>query len=360
MERSRNKSMNSKKAFQYVAVCVIFTFTVFAIAGAFLRPDKTINANNQQIELARLAPLTSINFLSLKMQESQASTEWYKMLFLGGYGSSKPCIPSSYYVIKGGQLINYFVHPERLDTLIETRALNEFILAGSVPQQKATTFWLGTDKFGRDLLSRLMAGSCISLAVGLVAVLISLLGLTLGLLAGYFGGKTDAIIMWLVNVVWSVPTLLMVIAVTFALGKGFVQVFIAVGLTMWVEVARVVRGEAMRIKERTFIKSGLVLGYSHLRIILKHVLPNVWAPVIVISAANFATAILMEAGLSFLGVGTQVPMPSWGGIIRDHYALLTTSSSFLAIAPGICIMLLVFAFMLIGNWLRDSLDVKQA
>ena len=179
------------------------------------------------------------------------------------------------------------------------------------------------------------------------------------MLAGYYGSWLDKIVMWFVSVVWSVPTLLMVIAVSLALGKGFVQVFIAVGLTMWVEVARVVRGEVIRLKERTFVKAGLTLGYSHTRLMINHILPNVWAPVIVISAANFATAILLEAGLSFLGVGTQVPMPSWGAIIRDHYEFLTTSSAFLPLFPGLCIVLLVFAFMILGNVLRDKLDVKK-
>ena len=222
------------------------------------------------------------------------------------------------------------------------------------------TLFLGTDKFGRDLLSRVMAGAVVSLSVGFIAVFISLIiGITLGAIAGYYRGWVDEVIMWLINVVWSVPTILLVIAVTLALGKGFSQVFIAVGLTMWVEVARVVRGQVLSIREKEFVEAGKALGYSNGRIIVKHILPNIMGPVIVISAANFASAILIEAGLSFLGIGAQIPMPSWGGMIKDHYHYITTNLAYLALVPGICIMLLVLAFMLVGNGLREALDIKN-
>jgi peptide/nickel transport system permease protein len=184
------------------------------------------------------------------------------------------------------------------------------------------------------------------------------IGILLGALAGYYKGRTDDIIVWFINVVWSIPTLLLVIAITFALGKGFWQVFIAVGLTMWVEVARVVRGQVLSMREKEFVEAGRALGFSNLRIIFKHILPNVMAPVIVISAANFATAILIEAGLSFLGIGVQPPMPSWGTMIRENYAYIILDQAYLAILPGLCIMSLVLAFMLLGNALRDALDVR--
>lgn len=220
-------------------------------------------------------------------------------------------------------------------------------------------FYLGTDKFGRDLLSRILVGARISFFIGFIAVSISLLlGLLLGSLAGYYGGRIDAMIMWLINVTWSIPTLLLVIAITLALGKGFWQVFIAVGLTMWVEVARVVRGEVMSVKEQQYITAARALGFSDLRIIFKHLLPNIMAPVIVISAANFAAAILIESGLSFLGIGAQPPMSSWGAMIKAHYNAIILGKPFLALIPGFCIMALVMAFMLIGNALRDALDVK--
>jgi peptide/nickel transport system permease protein len=165
--------------------------------------------------------------------------------------------------------------------------------------------------------------------------------------------------MWLVNIIWSIPTLLLVIAITLALGKGFWQVFVAVGLTMWVEVARVVRGQVISLKQSQFVTAARALGYKNSRIIFNHILPNSMAPVIVISAANFASAILVESGLSFLGLGAQPPIPSWGGMIKDHYNYIILGKPYLAMAPGIAMLLLVLAFMMMGNALRDALDVKS-
>jgi len=225
---------------------------------------------------------------------------------------------------------------------------------------KEQKFLLGTDKYGRDLLSRMLVGMRISLSIGFVAVFISLvIGITLGAIAGYYGGKLDALIMWLINVTWSIPTLLLVIAITLALGKGFWQVFIAVGLTMWVEVARVVRGQVMGVKQMQYVTAARALGFKDFRIITKHILPNIMAPVIVISAANFAGAILMESGLSFLGIGAQPPTPSWGAMIKDHYSYIILGKAYLAVIPGLAIMSLVMAFMLMGNALRDAMDVKE-
>jgi len=221
-------------------------------------------------------------------------------------------------------------------------------------------FFMGTDRFGRDFYSRLLLGTRVSLSVGFISVSISLLiGLILGSVAGYFRGRTDDIIMWFINVVWSIPTLLLVIAITLALGKGFWQVFVAVGLTMWVEVARVVRGQVLGIREKEFIQAAKSLGYSSLRILFRHVLPNVITPVIIISAANFASAILMEAGLSFLGIGVQPPIPSWGTMIKDHYGFIIVNKAYLAFLPGLAIMLMVLSFTMVGNGLRDALDVRR-
>ena len=223
------------------------------------------------------------------------------------------------------------------------------------------TYFLGTDKQGRDMLSRLMAGTIVSLSVGVIAVLISLsIGLLLGSLAGYFRGWVDDLIMWFINLVWSIPGLLLVISLTLILGKGFTTIFFAVGLTMWVELARVVRGQIMSIREKEFIIASRALGFSNFRIISKHIFPNIIGPVIVICASNFAAAILIEAGLSFLGIGVQIPMPSWGFMIEQHKGLIMNADkAYLALLPGLAIILLVFAFMTLGNGLRDAFDKRE-
>jgi len=225
---------------------------------------------------------------------------------------------------------------------------------------KKKTFYLGTDKYGRDMLSRMIIGSRVSISIGFVAVIISLIiGILIGLTSGYFGGLFDDFIVWLINVFWAIPTLLLVIAITISLGKGYWQVFFAVGLTMWVEVARLVRGQVRTLKEKLFIQSAKVLGFSSYRIMLNHILPNLLGPLIVISAANFASAILIESGLSFLGIGVQPPVPSWGGMVKDHFRYIILGKEYLAILPGLAIMSLVLSFMILGNSLRDAFDVRN-
>jgi peptide/nickel transport system permease protein len=223
------------------------------------------------------------------------------------------------------------------------------------------TYWLGTDKAGRDELSRLLLGTRISLGIGLVAVLISLvIGVSVGAVAGYFGGWVDSVLLGLMTVVWSIPGIMLVIGISLALdSKGVWVSFVAVGLTMWVDVARVVRGQVLGLRSATFIEAGRVLGLPTSRLIFVHLLPNLRGPLIVLATSNFAAAILLEAGLSFLGLGVQPPAPSWGLMVKEGYDLLGTEAGlWLTLLPGLAISLLVLSFNVLGNGLRDAFDPK--
>jgi peptide/nickel transport system permease protein len=212
---------------------------------------------------------------------------------------------------------------------------------------------------GRDLLSRLLLGLRVSLAVGFIAVLISIaIGASLGAIAGYYRGWVDQVIGWLINVIWSIPSLLLVIAFSLALGKGMWQVFLAVGLTMWVDVARIVRGRVLSLREQEFVTAARAMGFSDLRIIFRHLMPNVVGPIVIMAASNFATAILVESGLSFLGLGLQPPAASLGMMIKEHYPYIIMDAAYLALVPGLVILLLVLAFNLLGNGLSDAFDSK--
>jgi peptide/nickel transport system permease protein len=212
-------------------------------------------------------------------------------------------------------------------------------------------------------MSRLIFGTRISLGIGLIAVIISLfLGVLIGAVAGFFGGVIDSAIMWFMTVVWSIPSVMLVIAISLALqSKGIWVAFVAVGLTSWVEIARVVRGQIMSIKEKTYVEAAKAMGFSNARIIFKHILPNLLGPIIVISSSNFANAILTEAGLSFLGLGVQPPMPSWGMMVNEGFHAIGTQNSWhLILFPSLAISILVLSFNLLGNGLRDAYDPQQA
>ncbi len=338
---------------------IILFYTLIAIFAYVLAPDDTKYANQMHISIHSQSPGFTVDLLKIATdnQESQFWDWW------NGKTSKVEEIPFSEVKVENGIVYYrpYDVDGKELPFLKSrlkvSKEMDVSRFRESYTYQK--TFILGTDKYGRDLLSRMMIGTRISISIGFIAVLISLIiGISLGAIAGYYGGKIDAAIMWLINVTWSIPTLLMVIAISIALGKGFLTVFIAVGLTMWVEVARVVRGQMIVAKEYQYVTAAKALGFNSFRIITKHILPNIMAPVIVISAANFAASILIESGLSFLGLGAQPPMPSWGSMIKDHYQYIILDKAYLAIVPGIAIMTLVMAFMLLGNALRDALDVK--
>lgn len=276
-----------------------------------------------------------------------------KPIFLGNTPKINPSALGNFTL--QGNMITYVDLNEQLKTISRKDLLSEFY-QNHIEERK---FWIGTDKLGRDMLSRLIFGIRISLGIGLLSVLISLIvGGTLGALSGFFGGWIDKLIMWLMTVVWSIPSVMLVIAISLALqSRGIWVVFVSVGLTTWVEIARVVRGQIMAIKQKLFIEAARALGVKDFYIIVRHILPNILGPLIVITSANFASAILMEAGLSFLGLGVQPPMPSWGMMVYEGFTSIGSYGGFyLVFFPSFCISIMVLVFNLIGNGLRDAYD----
>jgi oligopeptide transport system permease protein len=331
---------------------MIILAIIVAAFSYVIAPDPSPFANRIILEIGGEKPGYEQNFLLVKKPQPQ------KASFVSRIFSGKPD-QFDYIPITTYQQTNDSVIAQKYidEGVTEQIAFHKKQLANKPVVQKK--FLIGTDKYGRDILSRLIVGTRVSLSVGLITVIISLtIGIVLGAIAGYFKGRADNIIMWLINVIWSIPTLLLVFAITLLLGKGFWQVFIAVGLTMWVNVARLVRGQVIVTKELQYVEAGKVLGFSDFRIIARHILPNIFGPVMVIAASNFASAIVIEAGLSFLGVGVQPPQPSWGLMIKENYNFIITQNPMLALAPGFAIMLLVLAFNLLGNGLRDALNVR--
>lgn len=337
---------------------IIGAALLVAITAYFIAPDPSPDANRMILEIGGRKPGFHQQFLLLEKLRIPDRPSFFQRL-LSGKPDEYYYIPINSYTRQGDSLIV----EKYVDEDVSERQAYPLNLPGmnSSPFYpiRTHTFLLGTDKYGRDILSRLLVGVRVSLAVGLVTVLISLsVGVLLGSLAGYFRGRVDEVILWLINVIWSIPTLLLVFAITLMLGKGFWQVFIAIGLTLWVNVARIIRGQVLSVREREFVEAARALGYSHSRILFRHILPNVMGPIWVVCASNFASAIVIEAGLSFLGVGVQPPQPSWGLMIKENYNFIITHNPVLALAPGLAIMLLVLAFNLLGNGLRDALDVR--
>ncbi len=435
-----------------IAGLIVLILAVFiAIFGYLLVPDPTPDANEQILEIATSNPGFEIDMLHHRKNREVKKSNIFSRI-IGGRENPYQMRPITAYAIQGDSIfvdgytgegrspeklafhladivypvVDNGIIPGMVRTL-DGENINFTVadLATKVEKEhiKKHTYRLGTDKFGRDNLSRLILGVRVSISVGLLAALISLvIGVTMGSFAGFyrknppnvsywvllavplafvvswalfkvdsslirvlglfglplfifliykllvnslgrifnpeFKFPVDDIIMWFINVFWSIPLLLLVFALVLALGREFWQIFLAVGLTMWVEIARIVRGQFMSLREKEFVEASESLGYSNARTIFRHILPNCIGPIIVITAANFATAIIIEAGLSFLGIGVQPPKPSWGIMLNEYYQYIGSSKSFLAIIPGLAIMVLVLAFNLIGNGLRDAFDVK--
>jgi peptide/nickel transport system permease protein len=373
------KRFKRNRAAMFGLVIVVLSFLI-AVFAYQLAPDNTPDANDQVLELEMRPPGFHITLLKLsKALSAQTSHRSVIDKLFGGIPAQYETVPITGYKMKKDFTYVSVYRGESMPTegkkydyttILKSEAelsikppayqiksnLSDSVIATKYWQKlhdlvykrhlMSRTYWLGTDRFGRDILSRLIIGTRVSLFVGLVAVLISLLiGVTAGAVAGYYRGWVDELVMWVVNVFWSIPTLLL------AMG-------LYVGLTMWVEVARIVRGQFIQMREMEYVTAAQSLGYSASRTIFLHILPNILGPVIVVACANFANAILIESGLSYIGLGVQPPTPSWGGMLSEYKDFIDSGKAFLALAPGVAIMLLVLAFNLVGNGLRDALDVR--
>jgi peptide/nickel transport system permease protein len=379
-------------------ICICITFLI-AILGYLIMPDSTPNANDGAVQIQKKPVGFSVTFLKIR-KNYPIEKQGLMHTVLYGKENKYAIIPIDSYKITGNDILykeygskgkekrisliqvvyplyigdtvaldsgkNHQVAGNRVIYINPEGDIRETTLDTTLKRFRSDhiekrTFLLGTDRSGRDVLSRLMYGTRISLSIGFVAVGISMvLGLFFGAISGFWGGWVDDLILWLMSVVWSIPGIMLVIAISLALqSRGIWVAFVAVGFTMWVDVARVVRGQILGIKQKPYIEAARALGMKNVRIIYHHIIPNIMGPMIVIATANFAAAILLEAGLSFLGLSVQPPTPSWGSMIFEGFNLLGTKNSWhLVVFPGLAISLLVLSFNLLGNGIRDSIDPK--
>ena len=349
-------SLTIKKTPLYVSVLIISLFFFISLFCYFIIPDKTINANSINLTIKSQKPGFKKMFF-----ENVSVNYSIKNLF---FGSEK--IDESYplddYEIINDSIIKIINYGESKKSLLDEKIIvitknsnihnNVHEIEKFISEKK---FIFGTDIYGRDLFSRIILGTRVSLSIGLMAVFISnFIGIILGLVSGYYGGYIDKVIVWVINIFWSIPTLLLVIALSLALGKGFWQVYIAIGLSIWVDVARLVRGKVISEKNKDYIFASKVLGYNDIKILINNILPNIISPILIFSAANFASSILLESGLSFLGIGSQPPSPSWGYMIKENYQYIIFGNSYLIIIPSIFLISMVLSFYYLSNHLASK------
>lgn len=340
----------------FYSIFTIGLLSVLALTAYSHIGDNSPGANHQIPEIALKPAFYKVNLIKIKGGDIEASN--LVKGFFSGFKKNYQEVPYDSLSIDDQTLTLVFNGKTRFFKTSEIYGYENG--SQDLPTFKRT-YLLGTDKYGRSVWSRLILGIRISLLVGFLAVLVSLLvGVTVGALGGYYGGISDQILLYFINVVWAIPTLLLVFAIVLALGRGMGIIFLAIGLTMWVDVARIVRGQVMEAKNQLYVQAAQSIGQKQLIILFRHILPNIMGPILVITAANFATAILVEAGLSYLGFGINPPTPSLGNMLNENYGYALSGNYTIALAPALVVSLLVLCFNLLGTGLRDVFDIKQS
>lgn len=312
--------MRSLKLSEIICIIILSSFMILALLGYLITPDRTRYCNTQLPEIAFLNPL------------------------------NKACFAKNYLIPFETSLdaITGIPHYER-PVLVE----NESTV------KRCHLFILGTDRFGRDLLSRLIIGMRYTLIISFFAVLFAvIIGVTLGSLSGYFGGRTDRAINFAIGVFWSLPSILFAFVIILAAGKNIGALFVSIGITIWADMAKLVRGLVMAQKESNYVRSATALGFSPARILFIEILPNISGPILVQASSNFALAILLESGLSFMGLGLQPPTPTLGNIMQDQYTQAFNGQIIQSLIPAIVLVLLILSFQIVANTVRDRMDVK--
>ncbi|MEO6189702.1 MAG: ABC transporter permease [Saprospiraceae bacterium] len=309
------------KSIIYFAYIVLALFTGSAILAYLITPDKSRFCNTQVLENAFLKPMSKACF---KSSEDTIVTRTIKERINGSNDFQKLTLADS------------------TDT-----------------QVKCRYYMLGTDRYGRDLLSRLIIGIRYTLLVALLSVIFAMtIGVFFGAIAGYYGGKTDKIISFIIGIFWALPTILLAFVILMTFGRNISSLFLSIGITIWADIARLVRGLVISIKQQYFVQASRAMGYSDHRIIVSQILPNIGGPLLVQCSSNFAMAVLLESGLSFMGLGLQAPIPTLGNILQDQYTQAFNGQILQSLIPAIVLVLLILSFQIIANHLRDKLDVK--
>ncbi len=311
-----------------LGLLIVVSLMLIAMSAPFLANSRPLLLTHQNKiyfpALKYLWPLTHLNLYS-NIEEEQ----WMKMASETGYAWFAP--------------IPYSPQDYDLDVILQAPNWNH---------------WLGTDEQGRDILSRMIHGSQISLSVGFVAVtLYTLIGVLVGAFAGYYGGKLDWIISRIIEIMICFPTFFLVITIIALIGGSIYNIMVVIGLTGWTGIARLMRAEFLRLRQQEYILAGIVQGMSTVRIMFRHILPNAMAPILVSASFGIASAVLLESSLSFIGFGVQPPTPSWGDILSQASDFIDIAW-WLSVFPGVAIFLTITAFNLVGEGLRDAIDPK--